>query len=141
MLPRLQSRFRANLGISKQSIKLRRLQKSPSEKYGLMKMASDLLSWLLSKNYEEFNLHLSPDVEDNLKLGIGIDVERSERRISGNYLISSARKLQKRPSSKPKLFLWRKDSMTRPFMSFSARSLTLRNRLFELSSHSFGKAA
>jgi hypothetical protein len=34
----------------KESIKLRRLEKSPSEEYGLTKNASDLLSWLLSKN-------------------------------------------------------------------------------------------
>jgi hypothetical protein len=60
----------------KQSIKLRRLEKSPSEKYGLTKWPSDLLSWLLSKNYEKFNLHLSPDVENDLKLGIGVDVEK-----------------------------------------------------------------
>jgi hypothetical protein len=60
----------------KQSINLRRLEKSPSEKYGLTKLPSDLLSWLLSKNYDEFDLHLSPDVEDNLKLGIGIDLEK-----------------------------------------------------------------
>jgi hypothetical protein len=60
----------------KQSIKLSRLEKSPSEKYGLTKMASDLLSWLLSKDYEKFDLHLSPGVEDNLKLGIGIDIEK-----------------------------------------------------------------
>jgi len=60
----------------KQSIKLRRLEKSPSEKYGLTKNASDLLSWLLGKDYEKFDLHLSPDVEDNLKLGIGVDVEK-----------------------------------------------------------------
>jgi hypothetical protein len=34
----------------KESIKFRRLEKSPSEEYGLTKNASDLLSWLLSKN-------------------------------------------------------------------------------------------
>jgi len=60
----------------KQSIKLRRLEKSPSEKYGLTKMASDLLSWLLSKKYEDFALHLSPDLEDDLKLGVGIDIDQ-----------------------------------------------------------------
>jgi hypothetical protein len=60
----------------KESIRLRRLEKSTSEKYGLTKSASDLLLWLLSKNYEEFDLHLSPDVEKDLKLGIGIDVEK-----------------------------------------------------------------
>jgi len=26
--------------------------------------------------YEKFDLHLSPDVEDKLKLGIGIDVDK-----------------------------------------------------------------
>jgi hypothetical protein len=60
----------------KQSIKLRRLEKSPSEKYGLTKMASHPLSWLVSKNYEEFDLHLSPDLVDDLKLGVGINLEQ-----------------------------------------------------------------
>jgi hypothetical protein len=60
----------------KQSIKLRRLEKSPSEKYGLTKWASDLLLWLVSKDYEKFDLHLSPDVEKDLKLGVGIDIEQ-----------------------------------------------------------------
>ena len=32
--------------------------------------------FLLSENYQEFDLHLSPDIEDELKLGIGIDVEQ-----------------------------------------------------------------
>lgn len=60
----------------KQSIELRRLEKSPSEKYGLTKKASDLLSWLLSKDFEKFELHLSPDVEKELKLGVGIDIDQ-----------------------------------------------------------------
>jgi hypothetical protein len=60
----------------RQAIKLRRLEKSPSEKYGLTKNASDLLSWLLTKDYEKFDLHLSPDVEKGLKLGIGIDIDQ-----------------------------------------------------------------
>jgi hypothetical protein len=74
-------------------------------------MASDLLSWLLSKNHETFNLHLSPNVEDDLKLGIGIDVEQIGKKIFDNYSICSARKLRKRPSLKPEPFLGRKDSM------------------------------
>jgi hypothetical protein len=60
----------------KQSIKLKRLEKSPSEKYGLTKNASDLLSRLLTKDYEKFDLHLSPDLEDDMKLGIGIDIDQ-----------------------------------------------------------------
>jgi len=73
----------------KKSIALRRLEKSPSEKYGLTKMAPDLLSWLLSKNHETFNLHLSPNVEDDLKLGIGIDVEQIGKKKSSTIIRSA----------------------------------------------------
>jgi hypothetical protein len=33
--------------------------------------------------YEKFDLHLSPDVEDNLKLGIGIDVDKIGKTCGG----------------------------------------------------------
>jgi hypothetical protein len=123
------------------SITLRRLEKSPSERYGLTKMSSSLLSRLLSKDHEEFNLHLSPYVENDLKLGVGIDIEQIGKKIFGNYLTCSARKLRKSPSLKPKSFLGRKDSMIRPFISFSARSLTLRDAPFEGFERYFGSGA
>lgn len=53
-----------------------RSEKSLEEIYGLCKMASDVLAWLLSKNYTSFDLNLSPDVEKALKLEIGIDIEK-----------------------------------------------------------------
>jgi hypothetical protein len=90
----------------KKSITLRRLQKSPSEKYGLTKRASDLLSWLLSKNYEEFNLHLSPDVENDLKLGIGIDVEQIEKKNLRQLFDLLCQEITEKTEFEAKVVLW-----------------------------------
>jgi hypothetical protein len=124
----------------KESVTLRRLEKSPSERYGLTKMASDLFSWLVSKNYEKFDLHLSPDVEKDLKLGVGIDIEQIGKNNLRQLFDLLCQEITKRPSLKPKSFLGRKDSMIPPFISFSARRPTWRKKPFEPFSPSFGNA-
>ena len=60
----------------KEGIHRRRNEKPPEEKYGLSSEASKVLTWLLDQNYEAFERHLSPNVEDYLALEIGIDIEK-----------------------------------------------------------------
>ncbi len=59
----------------KETIRQRRREKPPEEKYGLSVESSRVLTWLLNDDYEDFERHLSPSVEDCLKLEIGIDLE------------------------------------------------------------------
>ena len=54
----------------------RRQEKPPTEKYGLSRESAQVFSWLIGQNYELFKRHLSPPVEDHLKVEIGIDVEK-----------------------------------------------------------------
>lgn len=54
----------------------RRQEKPPTEKYGLSRESAQVFSWLIGHNYELFKRHLSPPVEDHLKVEIGIDVEK-----------------------------------------------------------------
>ena len=61
----------------------RRKEKPPTEKYGLSRESAQVFSWLISQNYEHFKRHLSPPVEDYLKVEIGIDIEKvGEKNIS-----------------------------------------------------------
>ena len=60
----------------KEGIRRRRAEKPPEEKYGLSGEASKVLTWLLDQNYESFERHLSPSVEEYLALEIGIDIEK-----------------------------------------------------------------
>ena len=56
-------------------IRSRRSEQPPEKKYGLSGEASKVLTWFLDQNYESFERHLSPEVEECLALEIGIDIE------------------------------------------------------------------
>ena len=63
-------------GMVQEGIHRRRSEKPPEEKYGLSDEAAKVFTWLLDQNYEAFERHLSPDVEECLALEIGIDIEK-----------------------------------------------------------------
>jgi hypothetical protein len=101
--------------------------------------ASDLLSWLLSKNYENFDLHLSPDVEDNLKLGIGIDVERVGKKNLRQLFDLLSQEITEKTEFEAKDVPWAEGFYDPTIRIFFRKKLTLRSRLSELFNHSFAR--
>lgn len=84
----------------------RRQEKPPTEKYGLSCESAQVFSWLISQNYEHFKRHLSPPVEDYLKVEIGIDVEKVGEKNIGQLLCLICEEITEKTEFEARIIPW-----------------------------------
>ena len=84
----------------------RRQEKPPTEKYGLSRESAQVFSWLMSQNYEHFKRHLSPPVEDYLKVEIGIDIEKVGEKNIGQLLCLICEEITEKTEFEARIIPW-----------------------------------